>query len=90
MNTVEAMAVVLFESVHDSLRAEDILERARLTYRAIVKPRELGSDCGVAIRLKIEDIPFFMDLVSDRSIQVKGIFHQVDGEWRQMQPPVGG
>lgn len=75
------MAVLLFETVHDSLRTEDILERTGLAYRAIVKPRELGSDCGVAIRIQFADIPFFLDLIRDRAIRLKGIYHQVNGEW---------
>jgi len=47
--------VVLFHTTTSALRAEKILQKAGLTVKLIPTPRELSSDCGMALRFELSD-----------------------------------
>jgi ribosomal protein L7Ae-like RNA K-turn-binding protein len=40
-----------FDSVHDTLAAEDVLRAGRIPAVTIPSPRELGELCGIALRV---------------------------------------
>jgi hypothetical protein len=44
-----------FESVHDTLAAEDVLRDAGIPAVTIPSPSELGELCGIALRVEPED-----------------------------------
>jgi hypothetical protein len=43
-------SVVLFHSTAHAIRAEKVLSRAGFKIKMIPTPRQLSSDCGVAVR----------------------------------------
>lgn len=47
--------VVLFHTTTSALRAEKILQKAGLKVKLIPTPRELSSDCGIALRFEFSD-----------------------------------
>ncbi len=47
--------VVLFHTTTSALRAEKILQKAGLSVKLIPTPRELSSDCGMALRFELPD-----------------------------------
>lgn len=47
--------VVLFHTTTSALRAEKILQKAGLLVKLIPTPRELSSDCGMALRFELAD-----------------------------------
>ena len=49
--------VVLFQSVNGALLAEKLLKEKGLTYKLIPVPRHLSSDCGVCLRILLENEP---------------------------------
>lgn len=56
MSRVERPFVALgFGSVHASLEAEAVLNRAGVASLAIPAPRELGGLCGIALRVEAAD-----------------------------------
>jgi N-acyl-L-homoserine lactone synthetase len=46
---------VLFHTTTSALRAEKVAQRAGLTVKLIPTPRELSSDCGIALRFDLAD-----------------------------------
>jgi hypothetical protein len=55
--------VVLFYTSSSAMRAEKVLRQNGLAVKLIPTPRELSSDCGVALRFNcsdIEDINLFL------------------------------
>lgn len=50
-----SQGVVLFHTTTSALRAEKILQKAGLTVKLIPTPRELSSDCGIALRFELSD-----------------------------------
>ncbi len=47
--------VVLFHTTSAALRAEKILTKASLKVKLVPTPRELSSDCGIALRFEWTD-----------------------------------
>ncbi len=47
--------VVLFHTTTSALRAEKILQKSGLSVKLIPTPRELSSDCGIALRFELSD-----------------------------------
>ena len=47
-----SQGVVLFHTTSSALRAEKILQKDGLTVKLIPTPRELSSDCGIALRFE--------------------------------------
>jgi N-acyl-L-homoserine lactone synthetase len=47
--------VVLFHTTTTALRAEKIAKNAGLKVKLIPTPRELSSDCGIALRFDLPD-----------------------------------
>ena len=47
---MSAYGVVLFHSTAHALRAEKVLQTAGLAIKLIPTPRQLSSDCGLALR----------------------------------------
>lgn len=42
--------VAIFHSIHRVLKAEKVLKQAQITFLLIPVPRQLTSDCGLALR----------------------------------------
>ena len=47
-------SVLLFESIHRVMRAEKVLKEKGIEVDLIPVPREISSDCGVAVELSRE------------------------------------
>jgi hypothetical protein len=50
-----SQGVVLFHTTTSALRSEKILRKAGLNVKLIPTPRELSSDCGMALRFELSD-----------------------------------
>jgi len=75
------MVIVLMSSVHETLQMEDWLEEADIRFRSVVKPRSLGTDCGIAIRINISAIPDVITGADKTGSTIHGIFRQQDNRW---------
>ncbi|PLX76851.1 MAG: hypothetical protein C0615_06095 [Desulfuromonas sp.] len=47
--------VAIFHSMHKVMKAEKVLKREGVTMLLIPVPRQLTSDCGLAIRYAVDD-----------------------------------
>ena len=47
----DKIAFILFHTIHDVLRMEKILKKQGITHELVPVPRNLGSDCGMCIKL---------------------------------------
>ncbi|MFC1595862.1 DUF3343 domain-containing protein [Candidatus Margulisiibacteriota bacterium] len=45
------MVVLIFDSIHQVLKAEKALKANKLNYEIIPTPRDISSDCGSCIRI---------------------------------------
>lgn len=65
--------VMLFFSVNGAMKAEKILKEAGIPYKLIPVPRHLSSDCGLALRFRVEEEDRVKELVEGK-VQIKGIY----------------
>ena len=43
---------LLFNTIHDVLKVDKILKREKIRYELVPVPRNLGSDCGMCVKLE--------------------------------------
>jgi hypothetical protein len=46
--------ILTFESIHAVLKAEKLLKQGEFAHEIVPTPREISSDCGMAIRVSEE------------------------------------
>lgn len=66
-------SVVLFHSTAHALRAEKVLQRAGLAIKMIPTPRQLSSDCGMALRFGRADEERVAVLLKENGVPINGI-----------------
>ena len=79
----EAVVFVLY-SIHDVMKAEFKLKENRMTYDVIPVPKEISSDCGMALMVLREEEGKVREIFGRNNLNVKGIFLKTpDGyeEW---------
>jgi hypothetical protein len=70
----QGYGVVLFPSVSHCMRAESLLQAAGLACKLIPVPRELSSDCGVALRFAWPDRGKVRTVLEAAGLDAEGIY----------------
>ena len=65
--------VVLFATSSSAMRAEAILVRSALAAKLIPTPRQLSSDCGVALRIDWSQNDRVSELLTKAGVEVSGV-----------------
>ena len=66
-------SVVLFHSTAHAIRAEKVLIQAGFTIKMIPTPRQLSSDCGMALRFGREDETLVDSVLKENKVPINGI-----------------
>ena len=66
-------SVVLFYSSSHALRAEKVLQRAGILNKMIPTPRQLSSDCGMALRFDRADEEHVARALDEHEVPIIGI-----------------
>ncbi len=76
------MTVFVFYSIHDVMKAEQVINASGIAIDIIPVPKQISSDCGMAISLKIEDKERLEDLLAACDIAIKGVYRRISSkEW---------
>ena len=67
--------VVLVHTTSAALRGEKILQQAGLTVKLIPVPRELSSDCGIALRFLWEERGAVEKALNVAGLEIAGVHH---------------
>jgi hypothetical protein len=65
--------VVLFHSSSHALRAEKVLQQAGIVNKMIPTPRQLSSDCGMALRFDRADEEQVARALAEHKVPINGI-----------------
>ena len=76
--------VAIFHSIHRVMKAEKILKAAKLAVLLIPVPRQLSSDCGLAIRFPVTLRPQVELALSEAGLDVAEFWHKQDGAFLQL------
>jgi N-acyl-L-homoserine lactone synthetase len=65
--------VVLFHSTAHAIRAERVLQRAGFVVKMIPTPRQISSDCGMALRFDPADQETVAATLQENMVPIGGI-----------------
>lgn len=77
--------IVLMSTVHQHMVIEDRLEKSGIGFKTVVKPRQLGSDCGMALNVKEENVPDVQAVAMKEHLGIFGIFFREKDVWIKWQ-----
>lgn len=72
----EGERVAIFHSIHKVMKAETCLKLKRAAILLIPAPRELGSDCGLAIRYAGADAAEVEAILAEAGLLPKEVFRR--------------
>lgn len=71
------LCAAVLEAIHYVIKGEKILKRAGLRIDVIPVPREISSDCGMALEFSCQDRDRVEQLLADQDVTVVGIYRLV-------------
>jgi hypothetical protein len=77
-------AIVTFNSTHHAMAAEDILRGEAIWLEVVPPPANLSAGCGLALRVRLEDVANVRDVLSSRGA-VYAAIHLLDREQRAVE-----
>ncbi len=73
--------VAIFHSIHRVLKAEKILKQAEVDFLLIPVPRQLTSDCGLALRFSPETKEPLLRILADADLPPVEMYQRSDGDY---------
>jgi hypothetical protein len=73
---MDSYGVVLFYTTSSAIRAEKVLKKAQVNVKLVPTPRELSSDCGIALRFDWIEAENVRTLLDTGGVEIQGI-HQI-------------
>jgi hypothetical protein len=65
--------IILFEAIHQLLKTEKLLKERKLWYEIVPTPRELSSDCGSSLNIKLDQKELIELLLNEHGVKYSGI-----------------
>lgn len=73
--------IAVFHSIHRVMKAEKILKGADVSILLIPAPRQISSDCGLALRYMPEDAIRVKDLLMTKGLPPAEIYQYIQGQY---------
>jgi len=80
----EERCVVVLETIHYVIKGEKILKKAGIGIDVIPVPREISSDCGMAIEFSCLGRDRVEQLLSQKGITVLGLYLLKKGQYARL------
>jgi len=71
--------IAVFQSIHRVMKAEKLLKAARIDILLIPAPRQIGSDCGLALRYTPDLQQAVSELLQEHSLVPSEIYQYREG-----------
>ncbi len=78
--------VAIFHSIHRVLKAEKILKSAKVDFLLIPVPRQLNSDCGLALRFSPEVRDELLAVLADENLPPVELHQRKAGAYLAVEP----
>ncbi|MFQ5645863.1 MAG: DUF3343 domain-containing protein [bacterium] len=66
--------VATFNATHYALRAEKLLKKEKLGAKLVPVPRQVSSNCGLALEFDCSRKDFVNELFKNKNVTIHGIF----------------
>mgnify|MGYP001317141159 CR=1 FL=1 len=78
--------ILVFKTTHQTLTVEKGLKEARIRLRTMVKPRNISSECALALSIRNADRERVRQLCKEKGWRPIGCYRQEeDGSWRALE-----
>jgi hypothetical protein len=85
LNTVAGPGVIAFHATYAVLKAEKTLKGLGIGVKMIPVPRQISSNCGIAIRFTWADRERVLQAIDGLREDLEGIYHQTaDGSFERL------
>jgi len=75
---LEKGKIIIFRTIHDAIRAEGLLTESGYKPRVVPIPKDVSSDCGIALRLDANTFDGAVDYLEKAGVFISGC---VDEAW---------
>ena len=76
--------VAIFHSIHRVMKAEKLLKRAKIEILLIPAPRQLTSDCGLAIRYSEDVRTNVMSVLADGELRPAEVYKKISAGFEKV------
>jgi hypothetical protein len=73
--------IAVFHSIHRVMKAEKILKGAGISILLIPAPREISSDCGLALRYDLDDAQRIQELLIAKGLPPAEVYQYQGGKF---------
>jgi hypothetical protein len=73
--------IAVFHSIHRVMKAEKILKGAGVPIQLLPAPRQITSDCGLALRYRPEDAEQVKEILVGQGLPPAEIYQYQDGKF---------
>ncbi len=70
--------IVLFDSIHYVLVAERVFKEREVWCDLVPTPRDLSSDCGMAVEFRACDLDAVREVLADRRVKAQAVYMTVE------------
>ena len=63
--------IITFESIHYTIKADQLLRTTSCRYEIVPTPRDVSTDCGMCIKVNVDDFDLAFTILSEQGFQVK-------------------
>ncbi len=74
----------LLKNIHQVMKAEDILHKTELYCDLVPVPREISSDCGMAVVIQCDDLDEISSLLAEADINILALYRLCDGNYEMV------
>ena len=71
----------LLKSIHQVMKAEDLLHGTKLSCDLVPVPREISSDCGMAVVIDCEELAKVREVLEESQIEILALYRVVDSNY---------
>ena len=79
--------IAIFHSIHRVLKAEKLLKQAEVDFLLIPVPRQLTSDCGLALRFSPDVREKLLEVLAGLDLSPVEMFQRIDGGYLEVVFP---
>jgi hypothetical protein len=81
----ETRWVILFDSIHYVLAAERIFQEHKVWCDLVPVPRDLSSDCGMAVEFRRRDLPAVRSVLADPRVRLRRVYRPSSGGHEEVE-----
>ena len=80
----EQSLIVILQSIHHVLRAEKVLKKTGTSFDLIPVPRQISSDCGMAVAVNLRDKTSVYEILRRAKISIEALYRRTGESFEEV------